>query len=178
MPNKVDLRKSKIISGGHGTIEEQPMFTIRSFNKPDQQAARRLILKGLGEYFGYINTSINPDIDDIWATYVQSGHLFVIADIAGEIAGTGGLMIHPDRTGQLVRMSVDTKFRRKGIGRAIVNHLLKIGGEHSLERFIVETHRGWDNARKLYQHCGFQIYQEDNESIYLQCFQPTIGHLN
>jgi GNAT superfamily N-acetyltransferase len=87
-------------------------------------------------------------------------------------------MIHPDRTGQLVRMSVDTKFRRKGIGRAIVNHLLKIGGEHSLERFIVETHRGWDNARKLYQHCGFQIYQEDNESIYLQCFQPTIGHLN
>ena len=178
MPSKADLRKSKTMNGGLGIIKETPMFTIRSFNKTDQQAARRLILRGLGEYFGYINTSLNPDVDDIWATYVEGGHQFVIAEIAGEIAGTGGLIFHPDRTGQLVRMSVDAKFRRNGIGRSLVQHLLQIGCAHNLERFKVETNRGWDAALKLYQQCGFQIYQEDNEAIYLQCFQPKTGHLN
>src|SRR5579883_3043906 len=50
---------------------------IRPFVPPDQQAARVLILRGLGEHFGWIDETCNPDLDDIAATYTGAGHLFL-----------------------------------------------------------------------------------------------------
>lgn len=178
MPNNVDLQKSTHISGGLGNSKERTVFTIRDFQPKDQPAARRLILRGLGEYFGYINTSLNPDIDNIWSSYRQNGHLFVIAEIEGEVAGTGGLLLQPHATGQIVRMNVGTNFRRQGIGRALVQHLLQLGLAHRVERFVVETNRNWLNAIKLYQCCGFREYKQDDESVYLEYQQTTAGHMN
>ncbi len=178
MPNKVDLRKSTHISGGLGNTKEQPVFTIRDFQPNDQPAARRLILRGLGEHFGYINTSLNPDIDNIWSNYLENGHIFVVAEIENEVAGTAGLLVQPHATGQIVRMSVGTHFRRKGIGRAMVQHLLQLGFAQRLERFVVETNRNWQHAIKLYQCCGFREYKQDDEAIYLEYLQKKTGHMN
>ncbi|CAA9269377.1 MAG: hypothetical protein AVDCRST_MAG93-2561, partial [uncultured Chloroflexia bacterium] len=42
-----------------------PNLAIRPFTPADQKAARDLVLDGLGEHFGWIDTSRNPDLDDI-----------------------------------------------------------------------------------------------------------------
>ena len=65
---------------------------IRSFEPRDQTAARQLILAGLGEHFGWIDETCNPDLDDVTANYVEPGHVFLVAEIGGELVGTGGLI--------------------------------------------------------------------------------------
>ena len=52
---------------------------IRSFEVGDQEQARWLILEGLGEHFGYIDETLNPDLDDILHNYIIPGHDFVVA---------------------------------------------------------------------------------------------------
>ena len=97
---------------------------IRPFRPGDQDAARRLILDGLGEHFGFIDASLNPDLDDIWQTYVLAGAPFAVAELDGELVGTGALVAEraPGRlaTGRIVRVSVSPHHRRLGIGRRLV----------------------------------------------------------
>ena len=99
---------------------------IRSFEPCDQNAARQLILTGLGEHFGFIDETRNPDLDDIVTRYIEAGHTFVVAEIRTELVGTGAVITECEDTGRLVRMSVNRKHRRKGIGRALVTYLLDI----------------------------------------------------
>ena len=76
-------------------------------------AVRSLILAGLGEHFGFVDESMNPDLDDIQTVYVDVGACFVIAEIAGDLAGTGALIEEEPGIGRLVRMSVSPVYRGK-----------------------------------------------------------------
>src|SRR5690242_11084261 len=99
-------------------------LVIRPFIRADQAAARRLILDGLAEHFGWLDATLNPDLDDIWAHYVANGALFVVAEIDGVPVGTGALV--PEGTGgRLVRISVAPAQRRRGVGRAVVDDLVR-----------------------------------------------------
>lgn len=137
-------------------------IVIRPFAAGDQFAARTLILAGLGEHFGAIDESRNPDLDDITATYLVPGQAFVVAEAQGKIVGTGALIKEQEQVGRLVRMSVASAQRRQGIGRALVAHLVSLAREHGYSRLVLETNEGWDNAVGLYQACGFsEVVQTD-----------------
>ncbi len=92
-------------------------YAIRPFEPCDQSAARQLILAGLGEHFGYLDESLNPDLDDIMADYITQGRVFVVVMTDEELVGTGALKIKHGQVGQLVRMSVRREHRRRGIGQ-------------------------------------------------------------
>ena len=139
---------------------------IRSFEPRDQNAARQLILTGLGEHFGFIDETYNPDLDDIAANYIEPGHTFAVAEIGTELVGTGALITEREGTGRLVRMSVSRKYRRKGIGRALVAYLLNIARQQGFTRVVVTTEPDWEDAIGLYRHCGFIEYQRDDADVY------------
>ncbi len=141
---------------------------IRPFRADDQTATRDLILSGLGEHFGYIDPSYNPDVDDIAAHYITAGHPFVVAERDGLLVGTGALLVHNEEVGQLVRMSVHQSRRRQGLGRALVSHLLQIARERGLRKVIVETNNDWYDAIGLYERCGFAEYDRDEVSVYME----------
>ena len=128
---------------------------IRPFVAADQAAVRRLILTGLGDHFGFVDESRNPDLDDIQAGYVGRGHLFVVAERDNEIVGTGALIEEEPGVGRLVRMSVGSRHRRQGIGRGLVEHLVAVARERGYRRLLVETNDDWDDAIGLYLDCGF-----------------------
>ncbi len=140
---------------------------IRPFEPQDQTAARRLILAGLGEHFGWIDETCNPDLDDITANYVEPGHTFVVAEIGGELVGTGGLIAEREDVGRIVRMSVDRAHRRAGIGRALVAHLLNAARQRGFAQVMVSTSPDWQDAVGLYEHCGFIEYRRNDVSVYL-----------
>ena len=106
---------------------------IRPFEPRDQIPARQLILNGLGEHFGWIDETRNPDLDDIAANYLQRGNVFVVAEIGGELVGTGGLITVDANTARIVRMSVSRNHLRKGIGRALVMHLLDVARQRNIQ---------------------------------------------
>jgi GNAT superfamily N-acetyltransferase len=129
--------------------------TIRPFEPSDQEAVRRLILAGLGEHFGVIDESLNPDLDHITASYTACGGLFVLAECNGQLAATGALIEEGESTGRLVRMSVDPRFRRRGLARAIGAHLIDSARLRGYRRLLVETNDDWMDAIALYRACGF-----------------------
>ncbi len=144
-----------------------PEMLIRPFEASDQEATRRLILDGLGEHFGYIDESLNPDLDDIMTSYIVPGHVFVVVLSGSKLVGTGALIIKDDKAGQLVRISVHADHRREGIGRAVVKHLVEIAKKRNLVRVLVETNNDWYDAIGLYRHLGFIEYDRDAGGVYM-----------
>ncbi|MGH2482566.1 MAG: GNAT family N-acetyltransferase [Ktedonobacteraceae bacterium] len=140
---------------------------IRSFASHDQDAARGLILQGLGEHFGFIDETLNPDLDDISAYYLASGHLFLVAERRQTLVGTGALLLQPAATGELVRISTHSAYRRLGIARAICLHLIEYAHQLKLRTLIVKTNLGWDGAIKLYQRLGFVEYRRSTAGLAL-----------
>jgi ribosomal protein S18 acetylase RimI-like enzyme len=147
--------------------ETMPPIILRPFQQSDQEAAHHLIVSGLGEHFGHIDSAYNLDLGNIWANYVAEGHTFVVAESGGELIGTGALLLLEEQVGQLVRMSVHPAHRRAGLGRALVQHLLEKADERKLRKVIVETNLDWWDAIGLYRSCGFVEYDRDEVSVYM-----------
>ena len=144
--------------------------TLRPFTPADQQAARALILEGLGERFGFIDETRNPDVDDIVAEYLAQGHLFLVAEDAdGALVGTGALRFEPDGvTCQLVRVSVRRDLRRQGIARTLVEALLAEARARGRRRVWVETNAEWRDAIALYERLGFVVFARRDGLVFLE----------
>ncbi|MEJ2748799.1 MAG: GNAT family N-acetyltransferase [Anaerolineae bacterium] len=145
---------------------------LRPFTPQDQSATRNLILDGLGSHFGFIDETLNSDLDDIWQHYVVPGNIFVVAEIEGQIVGSGALIKEAKGVGRLVRMSVSANYQRRGIGRKLVQHLIQRAIEQGYQCLLVETNHDWYDAIGLYQSCGFREYDRDEESVHFQQIVP------
>jgi ribosomal protein S18 acetylase RimI-like enzyme len=130
--------------------------TIRRFRPADQAAVRRLVLAGLGDHFGTIDETLNPDLDDIQRAYVDRGSLVALAELDDALVGAGTLIEESPGVGRLVRMSVAKHNRGRGIGKQLVRHLLDAARERGYHRIVVETTEDWEDAIALYRACGFE----------------------
>ena len=131
---------------------------IRSFEVGDQEQARWLILEGLGEHFGYIDETLNPDLDDILHNYIIPGHVFVVVCMGREIVGTGALISLGEGLSEMVRISTRKEYRRRGIGQAIITYLLNVARQRGDRRIIVKTNASWHDAINLYKRLDFVEY--------------------
>lgn len=145
-----------------------PELRIRPFAPSDQAAVRALVNAGLGEHFGFVDERYNPDLDNIAASYLDRGHVFIVADMAGVLIGTGALVVEDARTGRIARVSVAPGQRGRGVGRRLVQHLLDAARQRGLDRIVVETNRDWEDAKALYGACGFRQTAEDDVSSYFE----------
>jgi ribosomal protein S18 acetylase RimI-like enzyme len=142
-------------------------ITIRPFAPTDQITTRRLVLAGLGDHFGVIDETMNPDLDDIVTHYLVPGHRFVLAERNGALVGTGALIEEAPDTGRLVRMSVDRDHRGRGIGRALVDHLVAEARARGYRRVVVETNDDWWDAIGLYRACGFVEFDRRDGDVHM-----------
>jgi putative acetyltransferase len=143
-----------------------PLARFRAFVPRDQAAARALILEGLREHWGWLDPSLNPDLDDIAASYVAPGNVFLVAEIGQTLAGTGALVIDGN-VGQIVRLSITPQWRRCGIGQALVVTLLDAARTRGLVRVWMETNDDWHDAIGLYRHCGFEEFDHREGSVFM-----------
>ncbi len=131
-------------------------YTVRPFTTADQPAARALVLAGLGEHWGFIDETLNPDLDDIAAAYPERTSLFlVVEDRSGALIGAGCLTEDDPSTGRLVRMSVASAARGRGIGRRLVHELEAAAHDRGYTRLVCETTVDWTDAIGLYLATGF-----------------------
>jgi ribosomal protein S18 acetylase RimI-like enzyme len=143
-------------------------ITIRAFKPEDQAMVRQLILDGLGDHFTIVDPARNPDLNDIWDSYPAAGHVFCIVEEASQIIGAGALII-TDTSGQLARVSVARAHRRRGIGRAIVRHLLAQAAQRGIERVWMETNDDWHEAIALYTESGFVEFDRRDGCVFMSC---------
>ncbi len=140
-------------------------LTITPFNPEHQTAARRLILEGLGEHWGWIDEEINTDLVDIATSY--AGAHFVLGWLDGDLVATGALIAEDAESRRVVRMSVAKASRRRGFGARILDHLVDIARQSGVKRVVLETTETWLDVIAFYEAYGFGIDARRNGDTHM-----------
>ena len=128
---------------------------VASFAVEDpQQADVRLLIEELDAEM--VALSIGGDCDlssaeDLSADYVQ----FLVARYHGHPIACGALVVKDIDWGEIKRMYVRPVVRRKGLSRAILDHLLDMAKRRDLRKVRLETNTQQTAAVALYRHAGF-----------------------
>ena len=148
-------------------VEVPAGYRIRAFTPADQAPAKNLVLAGLAERWGQLDTTLNPDLNDIWQHYVASGGAFVVALFEDAIVGTGALSREEEGVMRIERVSVASDHRRCGLGRALSDYLIALARQRNCTRLLVETTDTWHSAIRLYQECGFVPFEHRGGDIHM-----------
>ncbi|WP_456272062.1 GNAT family N-acetyltransferase [Bacillus sp. AK031] len=140
---------------------------ISPIKETHAEEAKQIVLEGFKERFGHIIEGLNPDLDDI-SSYYQGDKYFYIGVQHGEPIATGALIFETPDECRIVRMSVRTPYRNKGLGGKMLSFL---EGEAFLKKagsIILETNKEWDDAIALYEKNGYSAYFAENERIHFR----------
>lgn len=129
-------------------------LTIRPFCPADQEAVKALILAGLREHWGVLDPALNPDLNDIAASYADA--VFLTAWVGDDLVGVGALIHEAAGVARIVRMSVARERRRLGVGQAILRQLCEHARSAGYCRVVLETTSTWDDAIAFYERFGFR----------------------
>jgi putative acetyltransferase len=94
---------------------------------------------------------------------------------SNELMGIGALKFLDKNHGEFKSIRVNDKFRDKGCGFKIINHLIEEAKKLGIKKLSLETGAGkfFAPARKLFTKCGFQTckpfshYKDDVNSVYM-----------
>jgi putative acetyltransferase len=101
---------------------------------------------------------------------------FSVRDAAtGQLLGCGALKALDARHGEIKSMRTPESLRRRGAGRAMLQHLITTARERGYERLSLETgsQPEFQPAQQLYASAGFSVcgpfgdYREDPYSVFM-----------
>lgn len=135
---------------------------IKPFNKLYQDRCKEIILLGLEEHWGFLDETLNTDLNDIETNY--SNDIFLTAWIDGQLIGTGAAKLQYDQTVEIVRMYVIKEHRSRGVGKQLINTLIAEVQKFGSKKIILETTTEWIDVVHFYLKNGFiktEIKSED-----------------
>ncbi|WP_028782405.1 GNAT family N-acetyltransferase [Thalassobacillus devorans] len=154
------------MSGKEG--QDSGKLQVLPINKNFEEEAKQLILDGLAERFGYLDHSLNPDLDDIMTHYNKKGSVFLIAIVNKDLVATGAITKENDQLGRVERMSVKRNYRRKGVGKLMLQSLEWYAKTLGYNRLVLETNKGWTSALNFYSNHGFTVYRNDTRRSHFE----------
>ena len=148
---------------------------IRLFCAADQDAAMQLVLVGLGDRWGWIDLTLNPDLNDIAANYADG--IFLVGMLDGVLVATGALTPEVTAEGidalRVERMSVRSDLRGQGIGRRLLDVLLAGARARGCRLIVLETTSTWTDAVRFYARYGFQLVEEKDGETHMMLTLET-----
>ena len=92
-----------------------------------------------------------------------------------KLMGSGALKFLDKKHGEFKSIRVNDKFRSKGYGLKVINHLIDEAKKLNIKKLSLETGAGkfFNPARKLFIKSGFKVcdpfshYEEDINSVYM-----------
>lgn len=133
----------------------------RLYQHSDRRAFIDLNLDWIEESFSVEQSDLDQ-LERPEKTILGVGGQIIVAELNGEVVGTGAILPphhHPadDRKWlEIVKMSARKNIRGKGIGRAILEALIKQAREMQANAIWLETNSDLTAAIGLYEKCGFQ----------------------
>lgn len=119
-----------------------------------------------------INQMLSEDMDTLGKFLPPSGRL-LIAEYNGSVAGLGCLKKLNNQIGEIKRMYVRSEFRRKGIGKKILEELLIEAKDIGYAKVWLDSARFMKSAHELYRKSGFAEIEPYPESEIPVGFQPN-----
>ncbi|MEN0002976.1 MAG: GNAT family N-acetyltransferase [Bacteroidota bacterium] len=138
-----------------------PTFAIRPINAADNAVLAQLIRNVMTEFscVGEGFSIMDPEMDDLYATYSQAGSAFFALTLNGKIvgcAGIGPLKGGEATTCELRKMYFLPEARGFGWGQKILEHCLLTAKELGYQLCYLETVNWMKTANQLYQKFGFE----------------------
>ena len=106
-------------------------------------------------------------------TYNQPQAFIVTAEVDGKIAGYCIVYFVLDE-GEIARIAVSHSFRRKGVGRKLLEHVETICAEKGIVRLMLDVRESNESARSFYKNFAFEedgirknFYEEPKENAVL-----------
>ena len=100
---------------------------------------------------------LNIDAMD-YSTFIDNPQKAIFfANIDGKPAGQLKVIPWWNKFAYIDELSVDTEFRYKGIGQALMNHAIEWAREKNYPGIMLETQTNNVPACKLYEKCGFVL---------------------
>ncbi len=148
-------------------MESTIQLRFESVNENTQQQAKDLILEGMCEHFGFIDYSMNPDLDHIVKNYIDHGDTFLVGTYNDHIICTGALIREDEHTGRIVRLSVSSEYRRKGLAGIMMEQLERVAVEKEMKSMVLETNKDWHNAIGFYKSYGYHEIERDSTQVHM-----------
>ncbi|MBV8194342.1 MAG: GNAT family N-acetyltransferase [Candidatus Dormibacteraeota bacterium] len=99
-------------------------FVIRPFHSDDSSAVRALHELALRDADAFVEgptgSRWDSDLDDIAASYLANGGVFLVDEVHCQVGAMGALLILDDSRGKIKRMRVHPTYQRRGYGRSIL----------------------------------------------------------
>ena len=92
--------------------------------------------------------------NSIYETSCQQQAFITVAEEAGEIAGYCIIYYVMDE-GEIARIAVSDKWRRKGVGRSLLDFTCECCMELGVDRLLLDVREGNCGAREFYRTYGF-----------------------
>lgn len=141
-------------------------LTVRQYRPNDHEQALELHEAAMRDVGAYVEGVPEPDLDDIVASYLDSGGEFLVGTVDGEIVAMGAfrpadgyirkILDGLSNAAELKRMRVDPAHQRKGYGRRIYGELERRAGEQGFDEFVLDTMPVQTAAQGLYEELGFE----------------------
>lgn len=141
-----------------GRCYDNHTVEIRRYRSADRDAVWRLhndALHAVGAHWGE-GLGWDDDLHEIERVYFDSGGDFFVGEIDGRIVAMGGLR-PTDRPGraEVTRMRVAPDLHRRGLGWAMLTHLLERARQLGLSELELETTSRQTPAIAMYKKAGF-----------------------
>lgn len=89
---------------------------------------------------------------------IKTGGIILFARVDNEIVGTCALAKNGE-SAELCKMDVDPRYRGRGIGKKLIDAILKEARNKKISTVYLLSHSKLKSALHLYQACGFKIVQ-------------------
>lgn len=133
-----------------------PEFEIREYQPSDREAVLRLHHQALEETGTDIRGDYFADLNDIDASYPQSGGAFLVGVLQGKMVAMGGYLPRGRETVEIQRMRVDPQQQRRGFGRRMLDALERRAHEAGFTAIRLETTTQQTSAMALYKSRGYR----------------------
>ncbi len=104
--------------------------------------------------------------DDPETQVLADGGIILMAEIAGEIVGTGSLMKMEEGIYEVVKMAVTENWQGKGIGEQLLLALIERARQKKARKLFIVSNTKLEPAIRLYRRHGFNDSAENHHSHY------------
>jgi GNAT superfamily N-acetyltransferase len=101
-----------------------------------------------------VREKVEQDLTELDMFSPPSGR-FILASVESEVIGMGCIRRIRNDIGEIKRMDIRPKFRRKGYGRAMLEYLLEEGKTIGYPKIRLDSARFMHESHALYQSSGF-----------------------
>jgi putative acetyltransferase len=133
------------------------MIHFRLATNADCPAAQTLVASVLAEYgLKFEPTGADARLSNLETHYLNAGGWFMVAEDAGKVVATAGLLKKSNEVFELEKMYLLKPYRGQGIGREFFKRALDFARSSGGKRIELDTSSKLKEAVAMYEKYGFK----------------------